>query len=225
MPLFRLNRVVFLLFCCYVICIDSLLWANRDQEAEFFASLLPSAYQGKWHLMNNKALPYEGFTQKNGKQWLQGEKQPYTGWYAQYDENNSARLLSSFFDGIRDGPVARWDATGNLVMRGVYLGGKKHGVFTGWSRVGIRIFEKEYVDGKLDGWNFFWYDNGQIRLRLLFESGKLIEASGWLANGVKCPHTRVEKGSGIIIHHDDGAKLPSGIAEELKTKKNQKSYR
>ena len=140
------------------------------KESLFYRSLISDAYLGNWYLMDNKALPYDGFIQKNGRQWVQGKKTPYTGWYAQHDSNKTARLLCSFFEGIREGPVAQWDSEGNLILRGAYLAGKKHGVFTGWNNVGIRVYEKEYASGRLDGWNYFWYDNAQLRLRLLFES-------------------------------------------------------
>ena len=215
------NWVLLLLSFDVFLCFQTFVRADVQQESLFYRSLLSDAYLGNWYLMNNKALPYEGFIQKNGRQWLQGESKPYTGWYAQQDNNKTARLLCSFFEGVREGPVAQWDSEGNLVLRGAYLIGKKHGVFTGWSNQGTRIFEKEYANGRLDGWNYFWYDNGQIRLRLLFESGKLVEATGWFANGKKCPHTKVEKGSGIIIHHVDGTTLPTGLSKELKTQRSE----
>lgn len=215
------NWIVPLSYIHFLLYLGSFTWADVQQESLFYRSLISDAYSGKWYLMENKALPYEGFIQKNGRQWIEGKNAPYTGWYAQHDSNKTARLLCSFFEGIREGPVAQWNGEGNLILRGAYLAGKKHGVFTGWSNEGIRIYEKEYASGRLDGWNYFWYDNGQIRLRLLFESGKLIEATGWYANGRKCPHTKVEKGSGIIIHHEDGTKLPIGLSQEVKTQRTK----
>ena len=215
------NLIVFLFTYYTFLSLEAFVSANVEKESLFYRSLISESHRGKWYLMNNKALPYEGFVQKNGHQWIQGEKTPYTGWYTQHDSNNTARLLCSFFEGIREGPVVQWDSEGNLILRGAYLAGKKHGVFTGWNNEGIRIYEKEYADGRLDGWNYFWYDNGQIRLRLLFDSGKLIEATGWFANGTKCPHTKVEKGSGIIIHHEEGTTLPSGLSKEINNQRTR----
>lgn len=192
--------------------------SGKDAESMLYRALLGEAYEGDWHTLNNKSLPYDGFRQRNGKQWVNGSSEPFTGWYAQYDANDTARLLCSFYLGIREGPIIQWDALGKISLRGAYQSGKKHGVFTSWNHAGMKLYEKEYSNDKLDGWSFFWYETGQIRLRLLFEKGKLVEATGWLPDGQVCPHTRVEEGSGVIIHHESGAGMPKGLSSEIKAK-------
>lgn len=194
----------------------SVIFAEKNDEAKIYRALLAGAYQGKWYKMTNKTLPYEGFYQKNNTQRLVGEPTPFTGWYAQFDSNNTARLLCSFFEGVREGPVVQWDEDGVMKLRGAHQIGRKHGVFTNWNHRGFRISEQEYKNGKLDGWSYFWYDRNLLRLRLLFDEGKLIEATGWLPNGEICPHTRVEEGSGIIIDHESAMKLPQWINSYLK---------
>ena len=196
---------------------NSILFGIDNGESRVYRALLADAYQGKWFVMRNKSLPYEGFIQKNGKQRLDGSSRAYTGWYAQFDGNNTARLLCSFYEGVREGPLVQWNKLGTISLRGAYQLGRKHGVFTSWGEKGVRISEQEYKNGKLDGWSYFWYDGNILRLRLLFERGKLIEAKGWLPNGEICPHTRVEDGSGVIINHESALSLPSEINNYLKS--------
>lgn len=219
----RIVVIRFSLVClfCFSSHISAFVLAVENEESNFYRELLGDAYQGTWHALVNKSLPYDGFSQKNGRQWMHGAASAFTGWYAQFDLNSTARLLCSFYDGIREGPVVYWDEVGRIALRGAYQSGKKHGVFTGWNTSGVRTSEKEYENGKLDGWAYFWYDKGQLRLRLLFEVGKLIEATGWLPDGRICPHTQVEKGSGVIIHHKDGAKLPRKLGNELKVRRSR----
>jgi len=190
-------------------------------EQAMYRALLSEAYAGKWLPLSNKALPYDGFVQNKGKHFLRGSQEPYTGWYAQFDDKETPRMLTSFFEGVREGPVVHWNANGDMVMNGAYLQGKKHGVFNAWNDTGVRISEKGYLFGKLDGWSYFWYDSGSIRLRLYFEQGKIVEGTGWLPGGEVCPHTKVEKGSGVIIHHEESIVLPLSIQEEVNTKSSK----
>ena len=177
------------------------------------AEVLRNSVKGKWTPLTNKSLPFHEFQQRLGLQYLIYEKTPYTGWYGQWDSNDTIRNLRYFSDGKLEGPVFSWKHNGGKNYQGNYHKGEKHGTFTYWNGDYRKIREQTYRNGKLDGITTSWYGNGQKSSVQTFAEGKILSATGWKPNGERCPSTRVVNGIGVLLLHDeleiDTVKAPS----------------
>jgi antitoxin component YwqK of YwqJK toxin-antitoxin module len=176
---------------------------EAKMESQLINSMLEEAYPGKWHKMANKTIPYDGFKLRGGKLFLESEKVPYTGWYAQFDEFKDPRLLCSFQDGIKHGFIYMWGKNGVRRMQGEYYRNKRHGEFLEWNQYGILISSRQYRSNKLHGDSTLWYDSGKVRLESYFLYGHIIDAQGWFPDGNPCPYSRVINGKGLVLRYDE----------------------
>jgi len=187
----------------------SILCGNNDSaseemlESQLIQSFLNEAYHGNWYMLHNKIHPYEGFKLEGGKIFLENENEPYSGWYAQFDENQEPRMLYSYEDGQRHGFIYMWDANGTRRLQGEYFKNKRHGEFKEWNKFGKLIELKHYRFNKLHGDSTYWYDSGVVRLESYFLYGHIIDAQGWYPDGKPCPHSRVLNGKGLILKYEE----------------------
>ena len=172
-----------------------------SEEAQLIQSMLLYAVKGKWYPTTNKIMPYDEFTLKGGKLYHEIEDTPFTGWYAQYDEQNEPRLLCTFADGKKNGFTYMWDENGNRRFQGEYHDNMQSGEFWEWNEYNQVLSQKNYLTGKLHGEYRLWYDSGRLKLEAYFQGGKLLDAQGWLPGGIPCPYSRVINGRGLILSH------------------------
>lgn len=189
------------------------LWSPAV-EAQLLNSMIMEAYRGKWFPMSNKTMPFDEFRLSNGRLYKDGNKEPFTGWYAQFDNQDEPRLLCSLVEGKKDGFTYLWDANGTRRFQGEYSQNKKHGEFLEWNDQSILKSQKNYLDNKLNGDYQLWYETGKIKLDAIFKLGRLIEARGWYPDGSPCPYSRVIKGRGVILRYEKDYK--PGKSEYLK---------
>ena len=65
--------------------------------------------------------------------------------------------------------------------------------------------EQNWKDGKPDGFETWWYENGQEKQEINYKDGKPISAEAWKPNGEKCPVTNVKNGNGVVVwYNEDG---------------------
>ena len=167
------------------------------------AQVLRNSVKGKWESHTNKTLPFDKFKQRSGIQSLFFEDTAFSGWYGQWDDNDTLRNLRRFSDGKLDGGIFSWRGNGDKFHQGNYREGKKHGTFTYWSKSLICIKELNFNYGKLDGISTAWYENGNKSSIRTFISGKISTATGWKPNGERCPSTKVVNGIGVLIFYDE----------------------
>ena len=167
------------------------------------AKVLQHAVKGRWNEFRNKSLPFDEFRQRNGRQYLRSEEEPFSGWSGQWDDNETLRNLRHFSGGIPWGPIYGWRANGMRSHQGNYEKGRKHGTFYFWNENLTKTRETNYKNGKLDGNSTTWYASGRESCRLSFKSGKIISAIGWKPDGQRCPSTRVTDGVGVVLLYTD----------------------
>ena len=167
------------------------------------ALTLRNAVKGKWQKLSNKSLPFDEFTQKRGLQYLLFEKNPYSGWYGQWDGNGKLRNLRHFSDGLLEGPVFSWRESGSKFHQGFYKAGRKNGTFVFWGKNLTKIREQNFKAGKRDGVCAAWYESGSKSSLQTFSDGKVLSAIGWKPNGERCPSTEVVDGVGTIITYTE----------------------
>jgi len=216
-------KVFFLLghlFCSFLH--SSELDAPTSNEAQLIQSMLLYAVKGTWYPMTNKIMPYDEFVLKGGKLYRESEDVPFTGWYAQFDQENEPRLLCTFTDGQKNGFSYLWDENGTRRFQGEYKANLQNGEFFEWNEHHQVVSQKNYLTGKLHGEYRLWYGSGKLKLEAFFQNGKLLDAQGWLPGGIPCPYSKVINGRGVILSHYEKTKKasvsnlqPSIIAEVL----------
>ena len=217
--------LLFLLIKVKTLFAKDVFWSDRI-ESQLLQSMFLQAYKGKWFPMSNKTIPFDEFMLKGGRLYKDGDNIPFTGWYAQYDEREEPRMLSSFVDGKKNGFTYLWDGNGTRRFQGEYATNKKNGQFLEWNEQAMKVSEKNYSHGKLNGKYSLWYDNGKRKLEALFISGKLSKARGWYPDGNPCPYSKVANGRGVILRYENNYKpadniskrgaVPSSAFEKLK---------
>jgi len=176
------------------------LW-SRNVEAQLLQSMLIDSYRGKWFPMSNKIMPFDEFRLSGGRLHKEDEEEPFTGWYAQFDELNEPRMLCSFVDGKKNGFTYLWDGNGTRRFQGEYSDNHKDGEFIEWNKHAIMISQKNYLENKLNGNYLIWYETGKIKLEALFARGRLTEARAWYPDGRPCPYSKVINGRGVILRY------------------------
>ena len=194
-----------------------------SEEAQLIQSMLLYAVKGNWYPTTNKIMPYDEFTLKGGKLYYEVEDTPFTGWYAQYDQQNKPRLLCTFDDGKKNGFTYMWDENGTRRFQGEYQDNIQSGEFSEWNEFKQVLSQKNYLKGKLHGEYRLWYNSGRLKLEAYFQGGKLLDAQGWLPGGSPCPYSRVINGRGVILRHyernrpdNKNSSKPSILREVLK---------
>ena len=180
-----------------------------SNEAQLIQSMLLYATKGTWYPMTNKIMPYDEFVLKGGKLYRELDEVPFTGWYAQFDKKNDPRMLCTFADGQKNGFMYLWDENGTRRFLGEYKANLQNGEFFEWNKHRQIISQKNYLSGKLHGEYRLWYGSGTLKLEAYFQYGKLLDAQGWLPDGIPCPYSKVINGRGVILSHYEKAKQAS----------------
>ncbi len=164
-----------------------------------------------------------------------GEKCPVTnvvngnGLRTWYYENGQKHREGNFKDGKPEGLSTSWHENGLKQMEVTFKGGKMNGLLTSWYPEGQKYSEQNYKDGKQDGPSIGWFGNGKKRVEVSYKDGhqqgirrnwyengkekseytynqgKLVTASAWKINGVRCMETDVVDGDGVgVFYGNDG---------------------
>ena len=95
-------------------------YLNGDFDIDNRAALvqvLRNSVKGKWQTHSNKTLPFDEFKQQSGLQYLLYEKNAFSGWYGQWDDNGTLRNLRRFSNGKLDGSIFSWRKTGTSFIK------------------------------------------------------------------------------------------------------------
>ncbi|WP_040804462.1 toxin-antitoxin system YwqK family antitoxin [Nocardia concava] len=88
------------------------------------------------------------------------EDEPYTGEVEKYADNGQLVLLFNYADGVEDGPQREWWPDGSKRSEGV-------------TRMGAAVGEWQH-----------WYENGQLKERVVLDdNGLLLARQRWTADG------------------------------------------
>lgn len=90
-----------------------------------------------------------------------------------YDGRLNSRC--TFKEGKLDGVFEVWDDYGSLLSCEHYKAGKKHGLVETWYHTGKSRFISFYNEGERDGLALFFDSSGDIKDRLFYENGNLME--------------------------------------------------
>ncbi|MDB4521641.1 hypothetical protein N9080_05580 [Akkermansiaceae bacterium] len=92
----------------------------------------------------------------------------------------------------------------------LYYEANKQEPYTGWLKrmhANGQVYELgKFKDGKSHGPVFTWYENGQKSLEVEMKDGKVIAAKAWLPDGLRCPVTNIQDGTGSLITYDNDGK-------------------
>ena len=199
--LLHCNRLYLYLGCFLAPALLSAIPKNSiSEEAQLIQSMLLYAVKGKWYPTTNKIMPYDEFILKGGKLYREIEGTPFTGWYAQFDDQNEPRLLCTLLM-VKKMDLPTCDENGTRRFQGEYHDNMQSGEFWEWNEFKQVLSQKNYLTGKLHGEYRLWYNSGRLKLEAYFQGGKLLDAQGWLPGGAPCPYSRVINGRGVILSH------------------------
>ncbi|MFP6901377.1 MAG: GYF domain-containing protein [Opitutales bacterium] len=133
------------------------------------------------------------------------QQAPYTGWAKKMHDNGKVDNLTFHMEGKPDGPSVTWYPGGQKFMEAHFTDGKQDGSWTLWHENGRKKGEGQYKAGGPDGTSIHWYSSGEKMGEHHHEDGKLMSATVWKPNGVKCFLTNVRKGNGVLVtYHESG---------------------
>ena len=101
----------FIALALFLTCLRGQDYRNGDFDIDNRAALvqvLRNSVKGKWQTHSNKTLPFDEFKQRSGLQYLLYEKNAFSGWYGQWDDNGTLRNLRRFSNGKLDGGIFSW---------------------------------------------------------------------------------------------------------------------
>ena len=129
----------------------------------------------------------------------------YTGWTKKMHANGQVDNLTYYVEGLPDGPSITWYAGGEMLMEAQFLDGKQEGLWTVWHENGEKKGQGKYKAGVPDGQSTHWYASGDKMGEHYYQEGKLMSATVWKPDGVKCFFTNVRKGNGVLVtYHENG---------------------
>ena len=96
------------------------------------------------------------------------------GRYETYTITGRATEVGTWFGGLPDGRIRRWDTNGIPVVEINYRLGRKHGTsVTYWSDSQVISEVANYVEDQLSGRVERYHDNGELRERAFYQAGEL----------------------------------------------------
>ena len=137
-------------------CLRGQDYLNGDFDIDNRAALvqiLRNSVKGKWHTHANKTLPFDEFKQQSGRQYLRYEKDAFSGWYGQWDDNGTLRNLRRFSEGKLEGSVFSWRENGDKFHQGRYKGGKRWNFHLLEQQLGANKGTK--LQAGQTGWNLY----------------------------------------------------------------------
>ncbi len=143
---------------------------------------------------------------KENVAYAPNQKQPYTGWVKDEDEN--ALFLVQLQRGISNGLFMAWHSNGQKSWKGAFKNSRKVGVWTRWYENGQKKIEGPYKihrskkdsgsykvfdfvalyfdEGDREGKWVSWHENGQKSQEGTYKSGERVgKWVGWHENGQK----------------------------------------
>jgi len=127
-----------------------------------------------------------------------------SGWF----KNGKKSWERNYKEGKYDGLVAFWYESGQNKMVSNYKNGQHHGLWTKWYENGQIKGTGNHKEGSQHEHWVGWYDNGRLRDEVYYNGGLMERAIVWKPDGKKCPITKVEAGSGVMVgYNQDGTEF------------------
>ena len=79
----------------------------------------------------------------------------------------------------------KWNENHSQLLSIRYYGknGEKEGIHTGYYNSGAKRFQYHFHNGRCVGYQWDWYENGQVRSLKLYKNGKMVSHKIWRSNG------------------------------------------
>ena len=121
--------------------------------------------------------------QRNGLYYERRGTTPITGTHKTFT-SSGGYYITTYKDGIKEGPYYLLFPNGQLQARGTYKDGKFDGPFEGYYENGQLRQVMSFKDGKFDGPFETYYENGQLLMRTTMKgSGMDGLTEGYNVNG------------------------------------------
>ena len=117
----------------------------------------------------------EQLEERNGKTYVRGEKEVFTGTLNIYREGNWLFSEVPFKNGLRDGVQKDYYKNGKLRWSGFFKNGKLEGKTKSFYENGNIELEENHVNGLQDGIIKEYYENGKIKSERPMKMGKKTE--------------------------------------------------
>ena len=141
---------------------------------------------------------------------VQMKRDYYHGILQSWDKNGYLRVKIEYCMDEFCGKVEAWDSLGNIIDDRTYKKGTPighHRMYYSANRP--KRFINFNDEGKKDGWEVFWYDNGNVKDSTFFESGDITKGTTFYYNGKPS----------LVENEIDGKSLVSATSYNPKGKK------
>ena len=148
--------------------------------------------------------------ERNGKTYIRGEKEAFTGTLNVYRDGNWLFSEVPFKNGLRDGVQKDYYKSGKLRWSDFFKNGKREGLYKRYYRSGKLELEMPYKDGKENGKSKQYWENGNIMNEATYKNGVLDGPQKvYHENGVlKLEMTlKDERPIGDVLTYDEKGKL------------------
>jgi antitoxin component YwqK of YwqJK toxin-antitoxin module len=108
------------------------------------------------------ALARTNLVLMDGRLWVSGQKNPFTGLMIEYAANGSLRSRSAISNGLPHGLSEGWHTNGQLQVSEHFREGVSQGLRTKWYASGAKQSEANIAEGKLNGTFRRWHENGAL---------------------------------------------------------------
>ena len=203
-----------LFFLCLAVCLAS---CGKEEETvvDSEEAVTPVPEAPGWPNLDDQATRAEVSAKalgsaeiergRDGLYYRKGDREPYTGWFAQTHSNGRVRSLLYLSDGLLDGPLRTWHDNGRKEGTAFYKRGSKEGEHRVWHSSGQEILRSRFKNDQPDGLWLKWYENGKRKEERVYKGGRLSGAMSWIPSGVPCPLTYVWRGNGLLVlYEEDG---------------------
>ena len=114
----------------------------------------------------------EQLEERNGKTYVRGEKEAFTGTLNVYRDGNWLFSEVPFKNGLRDGVQKDYYKSGKLRWSGFFKNGKREGSAKSFYENGNVEFEENHINGLQNGIIKEYYENGKIKSERPMKMGK-----------------------------------------------------
>ena len=130
----------------------------------------------------------------------------FSGWIKKTYENKKVGYLFHCMDGKQDGLYTAWHDNGKKMVERTWKKGVRHGPFRNWTAAGILVSRGFNKDNQLDALYEEFYNNGNKKSDIIYREGKIQSFARWKPDGVACPLTKLQNGTGVVYHYrEDGS--------------------
>ena len=116
---------------------------------------------------------------RDGKIYVIGENEPYTGTFIKKFENGNLRKIAEFKNGVPHGKEETYDKNSQLLLLNTYKNGQLNGPYNSYYENGNLKTEATYRNGKEDGPIRVYYENGQLWSESKYKNGVEVAPIKW----------------------------------------------